>query len=69
MPKIQIPPWFETRRTFRRLTVQIKRPKNGNSITPEYLYKFGLREHLYCECEETSTGGVNHIYLLCKNNT
>ena len=68
MPIIPITPWFEIIKTFRRLTVHINRLRNGHSVTSEYLYNFGLRDHPYCECDETAIGDVNHIYLSCKNN-
>ena len=42
------------------VTVHINRLRNGHSVTPEYLYKFGLRDHPYCECDETAIGDVNH---------
>ena len=51
-----------------RISTQITRLRISNSLTPAYLNKIGVREDSFCNCDHSSYGDINHIYLGCNRN-
>ena len=68
LPKVPNEPWFEKINLFRRISTQITHLRIGHSFTPAYLNKIGVREDPFCNCDYSSYGDINHIYLGCNRN-
>ena len=70
LPKVPNEPWFGKIKLFRRITTQITRLRIGHSLTPAYLNKIGIREDPFCNCDHSSYGDINHIYIYlgCNRN-
>ena len=63
LPKVPNEPWFEKMKLFRRISTQITRLRIGHSLTPAYLNKIGVRKDPFCNCDHSSYGDINHIYI------
>ena len=63
LPKVPNEPWFEKIKLFRKISTQITRLRIGHALTPAYLNKIGIREDPFCNCDHSSYGDINHIYL------
>ena len=68
LPKVPNEPWFEKIKLFRRISTQMARLRIGNFPTPANLNKIGLREDPFCNCDHSSYGVINHIYLGSNRN-